>query len=474
MEDKSTQAQDVKTVAVVGCTHAGTFATKSILAQHPSWEVHVFERNDTLSFLSCGIALWVGNHVSDPRRMFYSSPEELSSLGAHMHMRSDVTDVDLAGKRLSYRSLETGEEADLAFDKIVVTTGSKPVVPSIDGLTEALASGRVLLCKNWDDGKAIKEKMAAATSVAVVGAGYIGAELAEQVSLMGAKVTLIDGFDRVLAKNFDEDITRLVEEDYRAHGVELALGQMVERVEADETGVTVTSGGVERRVEYLVMAAGFLPRTDLFSGKLDMLSNGAIKVDAYMRVTLLDEQGTALAEPSQDVLAAGDSATVLYNPTGKADYIPLATNAVRQGLLVGANIVEPTQAYLGTQASSAVQLYDLSLAACGLTVACGKARGIELASTTLVQDFRPDFMLTTEPVTCILTWDPQTREVKGAQFACRHDVSQAANAISIAIHNHNTIDQLAGFDFFFQPNFCQPVNYLGAVAMQAVAEAPRP
>ncbi|WP_097677368.1 FAD-dependent oxidoreductase [Olsenella urininfantis] len=472
MEEKSEQVKDAMTVAVVGCTHAGTFAAKSILAQHPDWDVHVFERNDTLSFLSCGIALWVGNHVSDPRRMFYSSPEELSSLGAHMHMRTDVTSVDLVGKDLSYRSLQTGEEKVLSFDKIVVTTGSKPALPPIPGLAEGLGGGRVLRCKNWDDGKLIKEKMAGAKSVAVVGAGYIGAELAEQVSLMGAKVTLIDGLERALAKNFDEGITSLVEEDYRSHGVELALGQMVEGIEADEEGVTVTSGGVRRRVEYLIMAAGFLPRTDLFSGKLDMLPNGAIKVDPYMRATLLDEKGEPCGEPSQDVLAAGDSATVLYNPTGKADYIPLATNAVRQGLLVGANIVCPTQAYLGTQASSAVQLYDLSLAACGLTVAGGKARGIELASTTLVQDFRPDFMLTTEPVTCILTWDPQTREVKGAQFACRHDVSQAANAVSIAIHNHNTIDQLASFDFFFQPNFCQPVNYLGAVAMKAVAENP--
>lgn len=463
-------ACDQKVVAVVGCTHAGTFATQSILAQHPSWQVHVFERNDTLSFLSCGIALWVGNNVSDPRRMFYSSPEALASLGATMHMRCDVTSVDLAAKTLSWRGIDSGETGTLAFDKIVAATGSKPVLPPIPGLAEGLGIGRVLRCKNWDDGRAIKEKVAVAASVAVVGAGYIGAELAEQISLMGARVTLIDGLGRVLAKNFDADVTKLVEEAYAAHGVELALGQVVERVSADADGVTVVSGGRERRVDYLIMAAGFLPRTDLFSGMLDMLPNGAIKVDEYMRATPLAADGTPEAESSPDVLAAGDSATVLYNPTGKPDYIPLATNAVRQGLLVGANIAAPTQAYRGTQSTSAVQLYGLSLAATGLTTGHAEALGIRLRSTTLVQDYRPDFMLTTEPVTCILTWDPATREVKGAQFACPHDVSQAANAVSIAIHNHNTIDDLAAFDFLFQPNFCQPVNYLGAVAMQAVAE----
>ena len=101
------------TVAVIGCTHAGTFATTSILAEHPDWTVHVFERNGTLSFLSCGIALWVGDHVSDPKKMFYSSPAALAEAGATMHMRTDVTSVDLDAKTLTYRALdEAGDPAD--------------------------------------------------------------------------------------------------------------------------------------------------------------------------------------------------------------------------------------------------------------------------------------------------------------------------------------------------------------------------
>ena len=119
------------TVAVIGCTHAGTFATTSILAEHPDWTVHVFERNGTLSFLSCGIALWVGDHVSDPKKMFYSSPAALAEAGATMHMRTDVTSVDLDARTLTYRALdEAGDPAEqtLAFDKLVVTTGSRPVI----------------------------------------------------------------------------------------------------------------------------------------------------------------------------------------------------------------------------------------------------------------------------------------------------------------------------------------------------------
>lgn len=121
------------TVAVIGCTHAGTFATTSILAEHPDWTVHVFERNGTLSFLSCGIALWVGDHVSDPKKMFYSSPAALAEAGATMHMRTDVTSVDLDARTLTYRALdEAGDPAEqtLAFDKLVVTTRLAPGHPA--------------------------------------------------------------------------------------------------------------------------------------------------------------------------------------------------------------------------------------------------------------------------------------------------------------------------------------------------------
>ena len=411
------------TVAIVGCTHAGTFAATSILKQHPDWTVHVFERNDSLSFLSCGIALWVGDHVSDPKRMFYSSPKALAEAGATMHMRHDVLDVDVAGKVLRARDMNTGEVSEYRYDKLVITTGSAPVVPPIDGLDEALESGRVLLCKNWDHAMAIKERAGSAKSAVVIGAGYIGAEIAEQFSEIGVKTTLVDALDRVLANNFDATITDDVEQAFDEHGVTLALGQKV---------------------------TAFRP---------------AAGSDDYMRASLPDN--TVL----DDVFAAGDSATVRYNPTGADDYIPLATNAVRQGLLIGENIVAATKRYPGTQATSAVQLYDLAMSATGLTAGGAKRRGIAAKSTTITQDYRPDFMLTTTPVTTTLVWSPVTRRILGAQFLSKHDISQAANVVSVAIQAGFTIDQLAGADLFFQPNFSQPINFVGAVAIQAVAES---
>ena len=302
--------------------------------------------------------------------------------------------------------------------------------------------------------------MGNAASAVIIGAGYIGAELAEQLSERNKQVTLIDMMPRVLAKNFDAEITDKVENAYRKHGVTLALGEKVISFKDTGDAVSVITDKGSYTADYAILGIGFLPRTDLFVGQLDMAQNGAIKVDEYLRTS------------APGVFAAGDSASILFNVTGKDDYIPLATNAVRQGLHVGPNMVKPTLPYAGTQATNAVQLYEYSMSATGLTVESGKARGYEYDSVTVTENYRPEFMLTTEPVTVTLVWEPSTREVKGAQFFSTHDdVAQAANVVSVAIANHMTIDALAGVDLLFQPNFTNPVNYIGSAAMAAVAKA---
>lgn len=134
------------TVAIVGCTHAGTFAATSILKQHPDWTVHVFERNDSLSFLSCGIALVRRSRVRSEAHVLFvaEGPRRSRRHDAHAPRRARC---DVAGKVLRARDMNTGEVGEYRYDKLVITTGSAPVVPPIDGLDEALESGRVLLCK---------------------------------------------------------------------------------------------------------------------------------------------------------------------------------------------------------------------------------------------------------------------------------------------------------------------------------------
>ena len=132
-------------VVVVGCTHAGTAAIKTIVNDHSDVAISVYERNDNISFLSCGIAMYVGGVVKDPQGLFYSSPEELSGLGVAVHMEHDVTEIDFDNKKVRVTNLKTGEQFEDSYDKLVLTVGSWPILPPIPGRE----LDGVLLCKNY-------------------------------------------------------------------------------------------------------------------------------------------------------------------------------------------------------------------------------------------------------------------------------------------------------------------------------------
>ena len=138
-------------IVVVGCTHAGTSAVKTILSENPGADVTVYERNDNVSFLSCGIALYVGGVVKKAEELFYSNPEELKSMGADVRMEHNVTNIDINNKRLAVENLKTGEQFEDSFDKLVLTTGSWPIIPPIPGIE----SKNVVLCKNYNQAQEI-------------------------------------------------------------------------------------------------------------------------------------------------------------------------------------------------------------------------------------------------------------------------------------------------------------------------------
>jgi NADPH-dependent 2,4-dienoyl-CoA reductase/sulfur reductase-like enzyme len=443
-------------VSIIGCTHAGTFTAMNILKEHPDWEVDVFERNDNLSFLSCGIALWVSDRVSDSNKMFYASPDDLAKMGANMYMKHDVTDIDFDNKEVTAKNLETGEIFSQSYDKLVLTTGSAPIVPNIPGIH----SDKVALCKNWTNANELRQNSDKIKSAIVIGAGYIGAELAEGYSHLGKKTTLIDALPDVLAKNFDLNMSKVAEQDYLDNGVTLGLGEKVESFEDNADGtVTVHTDKNSYTADIAVACIGFRPNTDMYKDHFETLPNGALIVDEYMHTSM------------PDVFAAGDSASVHYNPTNDDQYIPLATNAVRQGILVAKNIEKDTMKYMGTQSSSAVELFGRAYAASGLTEGHAKVLGKNVESVTLEDNYRPEFMLSTTPVLMNLIWDPETREILGGALTSKYDISQSANLLSVAIQKKMTIDELSMVDFLFQPNFDKPVNYVSALAGAAVEKA---
>ncbi|WP_373952430.1 FAD-dependent oxidoreductase [Exiguobacterium acetylicum] len=441
-------------VAVIGCTHAGTAAVKELASQQDV-EITVYERNDNVSFLSCGIALHVGGVVKHAESLFYSSPSELAELGAEMRLKHDVLEIDSERQTIVAKNLMTGEVVHDTYDKLIMTTGSWPIIPMLPGIE----LNQIELCKNYHHAQTIIEKATDAERITVVGAGYIGAELVEAFEAYGKDVTFIDSADRILNKYLDRSFTDVIERELTDRGIRLELGQTVQSFKGENGAVThvVTDKGTFE-TDLVILCVGFRPSTELLKGQVDMLPNGAIIVDDYMRTS------------NPNIFAAGDSCAVYYNPARTHAYIPLATNAVRMGTLIGKNLRAPKIRYQGTQGTSGLRLYDLNIASTGLTEEAAPLFGLEVSSTTVTDAYRPEFMPTAEDVQLKLVFEIATHRVVGAQIISKVDLTQAMNTLSVAIQNDMTLEELAFVDFFFQPHYNKPWNLLNQAALQAMNE----
>ncbi len=439
-------------VVVIGCTHAGTAASLNIAKLYPEAEVTVYERNDNVSFLSCGIALYIGGVIADPNGLFYSSPKELADAGVKTKMKHEVLSVDINAKTLKVKNLETGEEFEDNYDKLVATIGSWPIQPPIEGSDLE----NVVLCKNWEHANNIIERSKNVEKVVVVGAGYIGVELVEAFEMNGKKVTLIDAEERILSKYLDKEYTDMCENTMKEKGITIATGEMVQKLTGEDgkvKAIHTTKGAHE--ADMVVLCIGFRPNTNLLKGQVEMLGNGAIIVDEYMQTSV------------KDVYAAGDCCSIHYNPTDSTGYIPLATNAVRMGTLVAKNLMKPTVKHMGTQGTSGIKIYEHNISSTGLTEARAKAEGINTGVVSITDNNKPEFMPHYDSVKLKLVYDKDSRRVLGGQITSLADVTQMMNTLSVVIQNKMTVEELAFTDFFFQPHYGKAWNLLNIAALAA-------
>lgn len=357
-------------------------------------------------------------------------------------------------KTVTAKNLKDNEVQTVSYDKLVMTTGSWPIIPPIKGID----SENILLCKNYNQANEIIASSTDAKRVVVVGGGYIGIELVEAFAETGKEVTLIDGLPRILNKYLDKPFTDVLEEELRQKGVKLALGENVSEFVANIEGKveTVVTPSDSFEADLVILCVGFKPSTDLLKDQVEMLPTGAIKVNQYMQTS------------NPDIFSAGDSTMVHYNPSHTENYIPLATNAVRQGMLVGKNLVEPTVKYRGTQGTSGLYLFGWNIGSTGLTAESAKINGVDVNVTVFEDNYRPEFMPTTENILMEIVSEKGTNRIVGAQFLSKYDITQSANTMSVVIQNEMTLEDLALQDFFFQPHFDRPWNYLNLLAQAAL------
>lgn len=447
-------------IVVVGINHAGTSVIRTLLAQNPELEVNAYDRNSNISFLGCGIALTVGGIVKDPRSLFYSNPAQLERMGAKIFMEHEVTGIDEIRKTVTVKDLRSGQTLTDTWDKLVYAAGSWPL--GIPGMKpESAALENVMFCKLFQHAEELIERAndPSIRNVVVIGAGYIGIELAEAYRHKGKNVVLADFEKRVIPRYFDTEFTDRLEADMRSAGITLALGEKVTDFQGKDGKVTaVCTDKGTYPADLVIVAVGFKPNTELLP-RAEKTPNGALVVDGHMQTSI------------PDVYAVGDSVALYHAVLRRNQQVALATNAVKSGIAAASAIngvagVE-VENVVGT---NAICVFGNNLASTGLSEQAARAAGLEVSSSYVEDADRPEFMNEFGTVGIKLVYEDTTLRLVGAQIgsrgACSH--TEVIYFLALAIQKGMTLPQIAFTDVYFLPHFNKPFNFVLTAVLKAL------
>ena len=440
-------------VIVVGNNHAGTAFGNNVTEMNKNVTVVSYEKSDNISFLACGIALWVGDVIKDPKGLFYANVPDLQKKGITVHMKHEVIAIDYDTKKVTVKDLASGKESVDNYDKLVLATGSIPICPPIEGVD---LEG-VFFSKTYQQASDIINyaKLPHVKEVCIVGAGYIGIELVEAFHQLGKKVRLIEGGSQPLGSYFDPTFTDVVTKSLQNNQINVNLDEKVSKIKGDKKVSEIVTDKGTYTTDMIIIATGFRPNNTLYKDKLKTLDNGALIVNKYLQTS------------DADVYACGDCVAVLSNVMQGSDSIALATNAVRTGILCAANIIHPTREFDGVQGSNAIKVFDLNMASTGLSEIAAQKRGFQVVTNEIVDNARPEFMPTNAQVRVKIVYDATTRRLLGAQIQSTENHSEVIHTFSLAIAKKMTVDELALTDFFFLPHYNKPVSWLTLVCLTA-------
>ncbi len=440
-------------IVVVGANHAGTACINTILDNYKDKEVIVFDSNNNISFLGCGMALWIGKQISGPEGLFYSNRDILKGKGAKIYMETKVDCIDYANKKVCATD-KAGTKIEQSYDKLILATGSLPIEPKIEGMDLE----NVQFVKLYQNAAEVIEKLKddSIKHVTVVGAGYIGVELAEAFKRNGRDITIIDCADTCLSGYYDKEFTDLMTENLKSNGVQVVFNEMVKKITGNGKVEGIVTDKNEYKTDMVILCIGFRPNNELGKNDLALFKNGAYLVNKRQETSI------------KDVYAIGDCATVYDNSINDTNYIALATNAVRSGVVAAHNACGTDIQSIGVQGSNGISIWGLNMVSTGLTLEKAKANGFDAVATEFEDLQKPAFIEhNNHKVKLSIVYDKNTRVILGAQMASREDISMGIHMFSLAIQEQVTIDKLKLLDIFFLPHFNQPYNYITMAALTA-------
>ncbi|TXS57377.1 FAD-dependent oxidoreductase [Streptomyces sp. t39] len=426
-------------------------------------EIVAFERGHFSSYSACGIPYWVAGDVDGPDRLIARSPEEHRARDIDLRMRTEVTELDLAGGRVRSLDLESGTESWTDFDKLVIATGARPVRPALPGIDAPGVHG----VQTLDDGRALLDTLSRAPGrrAVVIGAGYIGVEMAEALLRRGFEVTVVDRSEQPMS-TLDPDMGRLVHDAMSAMGITTVTGATVTGVlTGDDGGVrAVATQDAEYPADVVVLGIGVEPETTLArAAGLPLGSHGGLLTDLSMRVRGQDA-----------VWAGGDCVEVLDLVSGRERHIALGTHANKHGQIIGANAAGGYGTFPGVVGTAVSKVCDLEIARTGLREKDARAAGLRYVTATVESTSRAGYFPGAAPMTVKMLAEYRTGRLLGVQIVGREGAAKRVDVAAVALTASMTVEAMTALDLGYAPPFSpvwDPVLVAARKAVAAVRQA---
>ena len=439
-------------VVIVGGVAGGATAAARIRRLDEQAEIVVFERSGYISYANCGLPYFIGDAITDPEDLTLQTPESFySRFRAEMKVRHEVTAIHPDRKTVSVKNLETGEEFEENYDKLILSPGAKPTQPRVPGT----GLDRVFTLRTVEDTFRIKAYINEhhPKSAVLAGGGFIGLELAENLRELGMDVTIVQR-PRQLMNPFDPDMAALIHGEMRRNGVRLVLGRTVEGFAEKDGGVDVLlKDGAPLHAGMVVLAIGVTPDTALAKDAgLALGIRDSIVVNERMETSV------------PDIYAVGDAVQVKHAVTGQDALISLAGPANRQGRIAADNVCGGDSRYSGSQGSSVIKVFGLTAAVTGVSETNARKAGLDVDKVILSPMSHAGYYPGGKLMTMKVVFEKGTYRLLGAQIVGSEGVDKRIDVLAAAIHGGMKATGLKELDLAYAPPYSSakdPVNMAG-------------
>jgi NADPH-dependent 2,4-dienoyl-CoA reductase/sulfur reductase-like enzyme len=448
-------------LVVIGGDAAGMSAASQArrLRGPDELEIVAFERGHFTSYSACGIPYWVGGDVPGRDRLIARTPEEHRERAIDLRMRTEVTGIDIAGARVRSRDLGTGAEAWTSYDKLVIATGARPVRPDLPGADAPGVHG----VQTLDDGQALLDTLAVTGGrrAVVVGAGYIGVEMAEALINRGYEVTVVNRGKEPMS-TLDPDMGRLVHTAMEGLGITMVDdAEVSEFLTGDDGRVrAVVTDDATYPADVVVLGIGVRPETTLArAAGLPLGDHGGLLTDLAMRV-----------RGHENIWAGGDCVEVLDLVSGRERHIALGTHANKHGQVIGSNVAGGYATFPGVVGTAVSKVCDLEIARTGLREKDAHRAGLRFETVTIESTSRAGYYPGAALMTVKMLAERRTGRLLGVQIVGREGAAKRVDIAAVALTAGMTVEQMTMLDLGYAPPFSPVWDPVLVAARKAVAK----